>query len=242
VTDHPALDTVASLDAELLRLEYSAASLPARLALTELADKAAEHQAVLASIDVELGPLSESLAKLEEEVAMVADRRAVVEARLASSTGASRDLVAMDAERQHLAERQRGLEDDEILLMERVEPLESRRADVAAMLVPLEAAAVERRAELVEQEAALAAEMTERRTRRDEAVALISPGLLKRYDAISRSVGGVGAARLVDGRCGGCHLALASAEIESLKKLEPEAVGGCEQCGRILLRPGQFAE
>jgi len=242
VTDHPALDTLASLDAELLRLEHSAASLPARLALAALAEQAAAHTTVLAQIDADLGPLAASLAALEDEVARVSDRRATVESRLATSTGASRDLVAMDAERQHLAERQRELEDDEIALMERVEPLEERRAEVAALLVPIEDEAVGRRAELAEQEAALRAEIAERRVRRDEAAGQIAPSLLARYEAISRSVGGAGAARLVDGRCGGCHLALAAAELEAIKKLDPDAVGSCEQCGRILLRPGQFAE
>ena len=242
MTDHPALDTLATLDADLLRLERSRASLPARLALGELAASATEHAGSLAAIDAELGPLAASLAELEAEVGKVAERRAVIEARLASSTGASRDLVAMDAERQHLAERQATLEDQEISLMEQVEPLEARRAEVLGLLAPIEVSAVERRSELVEQEASLDAEIAQRPAERTAVAGEIGDGLLRRYESISRSVGGVGAARLVDGRCGGCHLALAAAELEAVKKLDPDAVGTCEQCGRILIRPGQFAE
>lgn len=242
MTDHPALDTLASLDAELLRLERSSTTLPARVSLGELADEAAEHAATLATIDAERLPLATSLSELEAEVAKVAERRSVVEARLASSTGASRDLVAMDAERQHLAERQRTLEDEELSLMERVEPLEARREAVLALLAPIEESASQRRSELIEQEAALGAEIAQRSAERAAVAGEVSDSLLRRYESISRSVGGVGAARLVDGRCGGCHLALAAAELEAVKKLDPDATGTCEQCGRILIRPGQFAE
>ena len=239
MTDHPALDMLATIDADLLRLERSRASLPARVALGELSAKAAEHAAVLSAIDAEMGPLAASLAELEAEVGKVAERRSVVEARLASSTGASRDLVAMDAERQHLAERQGTLEDQELSLMEQVEP---RRIEVLGLIAPIEASAAERREELRAQEAALDDDIAQRTAERATAAAQVGDGLLRRYESISRSVGGVGAARLVDGRCGGCHLALAAAELEAVKKLDPDAVGACEQCGRILIRPGQFAE
>ena len=148
----------------------------------------------------------------------------------------------MDAERQHLAERQGTLEDQELSLMEQVEPLEARRIEVLGLIAPIEASAAERREELRAQEAALDDDIAQRTAERATAAAQVGDGLLRRYESISRSVGGVGAARLVDGRCGGCHLALAAAELEAVKKLDPDAVGACEQCGRILIRPGQFAE
>ena len=242
MTDHPALDLLASLDAELLRLDRSRTTLAARVRLAELATQAAEQVAVLGAIDAEMAPLSAALTTLEEEVSKVTERRSTVEARLASSTGASRDLVAMDAERQHLAERQRTLEDEELGLMEQVEPLEARRGVVRDLLAPIEAAAADCRGELVIQDRALDGEISERTAERAGVAAGISEALLRRYESISRSVGGVGAARLVDGRCGGCHLALAAAELEAVKKLDPDTVGTCEQCGRILIRPSQFAE
>ena len=48
---------------------------------------------------------------------------------------------------------------------------------------------------------------------------------------------GVAAAPLVNGRCGGCHLALPSTEIDRLRKESPDTLVRCEQCERILVRP-----
>jgi predicted nucleic acid-binding Zn-ribbon protein len=46
----------------------------------------------------------------------------------------------------------------------------------------------------------------------------------------------VGAARLEQGSCTGCHLKLPSTEVERLRKLDPDEVAFCDQCGRILVR------
>jgi predicted nucleic acid-binding Zn-ribbon protein len=47
----------------------------------------------------------------------------------------------------------------------------------------------------------------------------------------------VAAALLVNGRCGGCHLALPATEVDRLRKLPADALVRCEQCERILVRP-----
>ena len=49
----------------------------------------------------------------------------------------------------------------------------------------------------------------ELRRRRDEVAAPVPEELLARYEALRTRLGGVAVARLVGGRCDGCHLALA---------------------------------
>ena len=60
--------------------------------------------------------------------------------------------------------------------------------------------------------------------------------LLARYDALRAQLGGVAVARLVGGRCDGCHLALAQAALERIRLAPPDELVECEECGRLLVR------
>ena len=60
--------------------------------------------------------------------------------------------------------------------------------------------------------------------------------LIARYEQLRKKLGGTGAARLVGGSCGGCHLQLPAMELDRVKKAPPDAVIYCDQCGRILVR------
>ncbi len=62
------------------------------------------------------------------------------------------------------------------------------------------------------------------------------PVLLDRYDKLRAHLGGTGAARLVDGRCTGCHLALSPRDLDDARRAPEDAVLSCEACGRILVR------
>ena len=72
---------------------------------------------------------------------------------------------------------------------------------------------------------------------RQEGAAAIPPDVTALYEQLRARLGGVGAAPLVNGRCGGCHLALPAPEIARLRKEPAETLVRCEQCERILVRP-----
>ncbi len=57
--------------------------------------------------------------------------------------------------------------------------------------------------------------------------------LLSKYEAIRKHSGSTGMARVVDGRCEGCHVAITSYTITNL--IKDSQVEMCENCGRILL-------
>jgi predicted nucleic acid-binding Zn-ribbon protein len=46
----------------------------------------------------------------------------------------------------------------------------------------------------------------------------------------------VAIARLAHNRCEGCHLTLASVELDRIRHLDPEELVHCQECGRILVR------
>jgi predicted nucleic acid-binding Zn-ribbon protein len=59
---------------------------------------------------------------------------------------------------------------------------------------------------------------------------------MARYEQLRPKFGGVAIARLVGGRCDGCHLALAQAALERIRSAPPDALVECEECGRLLVR------
>jgi len=236
-----ALNAVADLDVELVALERSKGSLPARRALGELSERFAELERARTLLEPERAPLAASLEALEAQVAQLAGRKAQVEVRLGSATGGGRELAQMHEEARHLTERLEGLEDQELELMEALEPLEQRlealRVEAAPMLGERDRLLAELRGEEVELEEAL----EQRRTARREAAAGVEPSLLDRYEKIAARGGGPGAARLEHQTCTGCHLALSAAENDRLRHLPPEEISTCEQCDRILIRADQLS-
>lgn len=236
------LDQLAVLDAEISQLEHSRASLPARIELAEIEATRGEMATALAAVERQRAPLAASLEELEREVAALAQRRATIEQRLATATGASRDLAAMDAERRHLAELQEGLEDRELSIMEELEPLDAQVSASAALAAPL----VDRReavlGRLAIEEAGLDEELRDRQDRRVETAQLLEPALLARYEKLGARMGGPGATRLVEGHCGGCHLQLPTVELDQLNRQGLDEIATCEQCGRILIRPTQLGD
>jgi len=82
----------------------------------------------------------------------------------------------------------------------------------------------------------LDAQLADLSARRAAAVATVPPDLLTRYDQLRQRLDGVAVAELIDGRCTGCHLVLASAALERIKRAPPDALVECEECGRLLVR------
>jgi predicted nucleic acid-binding Zn-ribbon protein len=65
----------------------------------------------------------------------------------------------------------------------------------------------------------------------------LDAALLARYEAAANHAGGVGAARLVDGRCGRCRVTVPAAVADHLVRgADPDAIAVCDECGRLLVR------
>ena len=71
---------------------------------------------------------------------------------------------------------------------------------------------------------------------RDVIAAVIPADLLALYTRIAEKSGGVGAAKLQHGRCGGCQLEANNADMSAYRAAAADDVIRCEECGRILVR------
>jgi len=227
---------VQELDIELDQLRHRIESLPERAALADLRSRRAELEAAMAEVRSEVDALAGRQATLEGQIEASAKRRHELEQRMRDGVvTAARDLQAVDHEVGQLAERERVLEDEEIVLMEEEEPLDVALADheqrAIAMGIEQDRLVVAVAEAEVELRAAIA---TAEAARKDRAAGLPDE-LAERYERLRAHLGGVGAARLVGARCDGCHLTLPSVELERIHHLPADTLATCPQCDRILV-------
>ncbi len=200
--------------------------------LAELATRVAEVEAVS-------GQLADRQTGLESQISSMGARSKTIEDHMFGDKGtAARDLQAMGEEVRHLAARRRQLEDEELEVMEEQEPVDAELTELVLRRSSLEARAEALGSALAVAEAEVDAELAERSAARAAEAALLPPDLADRYERLRARLGGVGAARLVGDRCGGCHLALPSVELDRIRHLPPDQIVTCDQCGRILVREG----
>jgi predicted nucleic acid-binding Zn-ribbon protein len=227
---------VQSHDTTLDQLRHRVETLPERRELAGVRQQLAAVAASTAEVQAQVDDLAGRQQKLEEQIAASAKRRHDIEERMRSGqVTASRDLQAMDQEAQHLAARQAQLEEEEILLLEEEEPLDSQLEQHRAGARALAADVTRLEAAIAEAEAEIRSLIVAEEGQRAELATGLPPDLAERYEVLRAHLGGVGAARLVGDRCDGCHLTLSSVEIERIRQLPPEQFATCAQCDRILV-------
>lgn len=217
-------------------LRHERDSLPEFEELTRLDEAAKAVDAEAADVTEARHELARNQKRLEDEVVLIEDRVKDEDAKLYGGevTGV-KDLQALQDEIAGLKTRQ-GLVEDQILdVMEQAEPLDAelavfdqRKAAIAADREKVEAAIVEAQARIDND---LDTELAARVLAVDE----IPAALLDEYERIRRP-GQLGVARLVGSTCQGCHLDLPAVEVDRLKKLPPDELVHCEECGCILVR------
>lgn len=225
------------LDTTVDQLRHRLATHPARLAIRDAEAALARARSDLAAREEVRDDLLRQQRRWDDEVAKVAGRRAEIEQSLyGGSVTSPKELLALQADAESLKRRQGELEDHELEVMEQVE-------ETGATIEELSAAAdeVARRLEALRQEltvatAELEVELDEVTRARAAAAEPIDDALLARYDALRAELGGVAVARLNGSTCEGCHLSLSRVGMDQLKKLDPDTLPLCEECGRILVR------
>jgi predicted nucleic acid-binding Zn-ribbon protein len=174
---------------------------------------------------------------LEDEVATLEGRIADLERRLYSgAVGAPRELQALQADVQSLRRRRSWLEDGILEAMERLEPLDAEAVRLDAERAQLEAEATRLMVALEEAESVIGDELAVEESARRTLAEGLPGNLLSLYEQLRARLGGVGAAPLVGGACGGCHLSLPATEVARIKREPSDALLRCDQCGRILVR------
>ena len=223
-------------DTTLDQLQHRIETMPERIALVGVRERQKEVVAEIAEVKAKIDDLADRQGALEIQIATSARRRHEMEARMRSgAVTASKDLQAMDHEVAQLAERQRILEDDELILVEEQEPLDDSLASLQARAGELVAEAERLTMAASDSEAELQASIEAETVARAAAAVGLPHDLAERYERLRSHLGGVGAARLVGDRCDGCHLTLSATEVERFHHLSADAFASCPQCDRILV-------
>jgi uncharacterized protein len=223
-------------DTTLDQLRHRSDTLPERAALAELAKRRTRLDRTAGDVQAQVDELAGRQRKLEEHIAATAKRRHEIEQRMQSGTiSASRDLQAMDHEVHQLSDRQSHLEEDELVLLEEQEPLDSQLGELRAELASLSVEADRLATAIAGAEADIEGSISSEEAQRKELATALPEELSRRYEVLRSRLGGVGAARLVGDRCDGCHLTLPSVEVERIRHLPPDEFATCTQCDRILV-------
>lgn len=224
-----------SIDTRLQRIAHKLGTLPQAAPLAELAQRddavrrtRAEAVGGLEDARAELGRIESDVAVVEARIARDGDRL--------QHTSSTKDVAALESELVSLRRRLSDLEDQELVVMEKVETAEGvvarideDRADIAGEAKRLEA----------ERDEAAAGLATERgHAERDRAAVAggLPADLVAFYDQRRVRGGGVGAALLSQRTCGGCTITLTGADLAAVRSAAPDAVLQCPECDRILVR------
>jgi len=237
VTVFEQLLALQDLDLRIHQLRHRRANLPELAAI----EANAAEQAALVAARAEVAAAHKELVRrqhlLEDEIAQVTSRAAAHEANLYSGTVTNpRELQAMQDDIDSLHRRQRTLEDQDLEIMEELEPLAAQLADMDAAGQSLVVAASALQSALEQAASEIDAELIEVTATRSDAAAGIDDGAVAEYEQLRVQLGGIAIARLVGNACGGCHLSLPAVELDRIRRLDPDTQVVCEECGRILVR------
>ena len=230
--DFRALLRLQEADSAIDRLRHRREHLPAHGDLVEMEAQLAASRPALEEATAARDALVAQQARLEAEVQAVEQRIATINGRLYGSVAvAPKDAQAMTEEVAHLDDRRRGLEDEELAVMEALEPAESVLADLLAAARALGDRIGVTRTEIAEAQTAIDGELVVALASRDEVAEQVPGVLVTQYERLRPATGGVAVAAVIGGACGGCHLALAASELDRIRKAPEDAVIRCGSAG-----------
>ncbi|HEX8770171.1 MAG TPA: C4-type zinc ribbon domain-containing protein [Acidimicrobiales bacterium] len=219
------------------RLTHRRETLPEAARLNAVSDSIAAVEGVLAETVERRDAALKVERRLEDELGGVEAKIKDLETRLYSGqVGVIRELQALQADIESLRRRRAALEDEFLGAMGEREPIDEEVRALEAERERLDGEGSQLRATIAEAQASIEAELKVETEARAQAAAAVPADLLALYEQIRTKEDGIGAAALVNGRCGGCHLALPATELDRMKREPPDALVRCEQCGRILVR------
>lgn len=224
-------------DTAMDQLVHRRSHLPSRAELDQVMAELGALERSASEVEETRHGLGRDQQKLEDEITSLNDKANHHDKALYSGSVTNpRELQAMQDEIASLKRRISQLEDQELELMEQIEPLDQQLAAFATSRTSLDERAAALRAEIAEQEVEIDSELAKVQGERDALVGGIAPELLAEYDGLRKRLGGIAIARLVGGSCQGCHLSLPAVEVDRIKKLSPDEPVHCEECGRLLAR------
>lgn len=223
-------------DSTAARLRHRRETLPEQARLDEVEKAVVGLEASIAEVTGQRDEVARRQQRHEDELASIETKIAEVDRKLYSGTvSAPRELQAMQADVASLKRHRSDIEDQVLVAMQDREPLETELTRLEGEWAALEGEADQLRQAIAEATASIDAELGTELDARSAAAAGIPPDLLSQYERLRDRNAGVGAARLVNGRCNGCHLTLPATELDRIRHEPPDTVVLCDQCGCILV-------
>jgi hypothetical protein len=237
--DQQRLLDLQAIDTTLQQLAHRQRTLPEHAELDRLARAISvlEDERVRAEVDVD--DLDRDITKFEREVDSVRQRRDRDQVRLNDGRLPGRELTALEHEITSLKRRQSELEDAELVLMEKRETAQATLDTVDERISATRESRIAAEKRRDEALAEITREAEWKVSARTPLVADLPPELITLYDKIREQSGGLGAALVQHGRCGGCRLELAGADRARVKAAAPDEVVRCDECRRIMVRTAE---
>lgn len=223
-----------SEDSEIARLEGRRATLPEAQRLAEVSNARDELDADIEIAGKQRDELQREQRRLEGEMGVADSKIEREQGRLfAGSVSNPKELSSLQQEVEML-KRQRGRLEDALLevMVQRdaadatLSSLEDERSSLIGEADKLTATVSTLTGEID-------ADLASHGEARKAVASTIPEALLKLYEQIRASKGGVGAAPLEGGTCQGCHTRLPAREVERMKR--EGGLQRCDNCRRILV-------
>ena len=188
----------------------------------------------------EVDDLGREQRKADADVEQVKARRERNQQRLdQGQVGSPKELQGLQHELETLERRISDLEDAELEVMERAEAAQARLDGLQASVTGHDEALARVEQRRDEALGSIDGEMKEADDERNRIASGIPADLMKLYEKLRGSHGGVGAAALVRRRCQGCQLELTAADLRQIAAAPEDEVVRCEECQRILVRTAE---
>ncbi len=123
--------------------------------------------------------------------------------------------------------------------MERREAVQERLAELTERVSAVQSKVDDATARRDAAEAELDAESASVAKERELVAGAVPADLIKLYEKLREQQGGVGAARLYQRKCEGCHIELNITELNDVRAAAADTVVRCENCRRILVRTSE---
>ncbi|WP_448004524.1 zinc ribbon domain-containing protein [Agromyces bauzanensis] len=233
--DQQELLRLQSLDTRLQQLAHRLGALPQTAPLAELAKRDTAVRGTRAEAVGTLEDARAELKRLESDVATVEARIARDGDRL-QHTSSVKDVTALESELASLARRRSDLEDQELVVMQRVEDAERQVAGVDEERASIASEVQQLEAERDEAAAGLTKERDAAVRDRDVVAGGVPADLLTFYEQRRARGAGIGAALLRQRTCQGCNMTLTGSDLETVRRAAADDVLLCPDCDRILVR------
>ncbi|MGI9649270.1 MAG: zinc ribbon domain-containing protein, partial [Acidimicrobiia bacterium] len=234
VTDKAFMDLLdlQAVDTEIDQLLNTRQSLPELEAFKVAHGRRSELQGMASEQGAALAETVSALKKAEGELELKEKKRGSEEMRMFAGGMSSKDLANLQQEVEMLGRQIETAEEEILGLLDVRDQQEAELAETSSQLEEVEAEASRLESAIATEWKQIDGQVAERQARRPDFLPLIPTDLLDLYEKLRPAKDGVGAVRLAEGVCGGCHLSLSPAEQHEVLKDDPPR---CLQCRRILV-------